>query len=42
MTERVEILGGFLKLDSEPGRGTRIRIALPLVAPGGLPAVGTG
>lgn len=33
MTERVEILGGVLNLESEPGRGTRIRIALPLAAP---------
>ena len=34
MTERVEILGGTLELDSEPGRGTLIRIALPLEAAG--------
>jgi PAS domain S-box-containing protein len=39
MRERVEILGGVLKLDSEPGNGTRIRIALPLNAPGTLPPV---
>jgi signal transduction histidine kinase len=36
MTERVEILGGVLNLESEPGHGTRIRIALPLAAPGAL------
>lgn len=34
MRERVELLGGGLKLDSEPGKGTRLRIALPLNAPG--------
>ena len=30
MKERVEILGGRLEIDSEFGRGTRIRISLPL------------
>lgn len=33
ITERVEILGGVLELYSEPGHGTRVRIALPLVTP---------
>jgi len=28
--ERVEILGGSLKIDSQSGHGTSIRIALPL------------
>ena len=28
--ERVEALGGELEIDSEPGRGTRIRTTLPL------------
>jgi two-component system sensor histidine kinase UhpB len=30
MKERIEILGGHLEIDSGPGRGTRIRISLPL------------
>ena len=30
MRERVEILGGTLKVESEPGRGTRIRASFPL------------
>ena len=30
MKERVEILGGNLEIDSQRGRGTRIRISLPL------------
>jgi signal transduction histidine kinase len=30
MRERVEILGGQLEIDSQPGRGTRIHISLPL------------
>ncbi len=33
MQERVESLGGRLTVDSEPGRGTTIEIALPLPAP---------
>jgi two-component system sensor histidine kinase UhpB len=33
MRERVEILGGSLKIDSQSGHGTRIRIALPLSEP---------
>jgi PAS domain S-box-containing protein len=31
-------LGGHLSLDSEPGKGTRIRLVLPRVAPAGRPA----
>jgi two-component system sensor histidine kinase UhpB len=30
MKERIEILGGDLEIDSGPGRGTHIRISLPL------------
>jgi PAS domain S-box-containing protein len=33
MKERVEILGGALEIDSQPGQGTRIRISLPLAEP---------
>lgn len=37
MKERVEILGGTLQIDSRPGQGTRIRIALPLAEPSAVP-----
>jgi PAS domain S-box-containing protein len=33
MKERVQILGGNLEVDSEPGHGTGIRISLPLATP---------
>jgi signal transduction histidine kinase len=33
MRERVEMLGGELRLDSTPGQGTHLRIAVPLPAP---------
>ena len=32
MNERVQILGGSLEVNSQPGRGTRIRASFPLVA----------
>ena len=32
MIERVQILGGDFEIDSESGRGTRIRISLPAAA----------
>jgi signal transduction histidine kinase len=28
--ERVEILGGKVKIDSAPGQGTRVRLEVPL------------
>jgi PAS domain S-box-containing protein len=31
MAERVKILGGRLKVDSQPGRGTRINVTVPVV-----------
>ena len=33
MKERVQILGGYLEVDSKPGFGTRIRLSLPLTEP---------
>lgn len=30
MTERVHILGGKLKVDSQPNRGTRIEVTIPI------------
>ena len=34
MRERIEILGGSFDLQSRPGRGTSVRVVLPLVVPG--------
>jgi signal transduction histidine kinase len=34
MRERIEILGGSFDLQSMPGKGTHIRVTLPLVVPG--------
>jgi signal transduction histidine kinase len=33
MTERARMLGGSVLIDSAPGKGTRIRLDLPLLAP---------
>ena len=30
VVERVRILGGKLKVDSQPGRGTRIQVTIPM------------
>jgi signal transduction histidine kinase len=30
MRERVQILGGTLRIDSQPGRGVQLRVRLPL------------
>jgi signal transduction histidine kinase len=35
LTDRVEALGGRLSLDSLPGAGTTVQIALPLTVPSG-------
>jgi two-component system sensor histidine kinase UhpB len=37
MRERVQILGGNVAVDSEPGRGTRIHVSLALSAAAGDP-----
>ena len=37
MRERVQILGGRLYVDSDPGRGTRIDVSLPVKEPVGYP-----
>jgi PAS domain S-box-containing protein len=37
MRERVEILGGRLEINSQPGHGTRIRVLLPLSEPAVVP-----
>jgi PAS domain S-box-containing protein len=33
MTERVRMAGGLISIESEPGRGTRVRFELPVVDP---------
>ena len=37
MKERVEILGGSFELDTRAGKGTTVRVGLPLVVPGAEP-----
>jgi two-component system, NarL family, sensor histidine kinase UhpB len=37
MRERVQILGGRLEINSQPGQGTRIRVQLPLRQPALVP-----
>ena len=36
MRERIEALGGKLRVDAMPGQGTRVEIVLPLPAPGAI------
>ncbi len=42
MMERVEGLGGRYSVDSEPGRGTRVRIVIPLAEPAARVATVSG
>lgn len=45
MRERIEALGGELAIESEPGRGTRLKVRLPRVmaeGPADLPATAAG
>ena len=37
MEERARLLDGFLEIDSAPGRGTVVRLSLPVPAPGSPP-----
>ena len=34
MRERIESLGGRLRVDATPGQGTRVEVTLPLLAAG--------
>jgi len=40
MRERASLIGGQLEIDSQPGRGTTIRVRIPEPFPAGLPAAG--
>ncbi|MEO8367075.1 MAG: sensor histidine kinase [Pseudoxanthomonas sp.] len=41
MRERIESLGGRLRVDAMPGQGTRVEVTLPLPGPGGTEATAT-
>jgi PAS domain S-box-containing protein len=42
MEERARMLDGFLEIDSAPGRGTAVRLCLPVPVPGSPPASRNG
>ncbi len=42
MRERIEILGGQLRIDSRPGHGTSLRVSFPLAEPGAAAVAANG